>query len=482
MHESQLPRSCDRCYAIKERCIRTANSTSCDRCKRLNHECVRNRTPKRPGRRPKTLSSAATQKVNGSSRARRLEILPSPDNASMLDHVVAELELSATEAEPLRNSLLRHEFVEQFVVGPSFVKIHQDFMIKYLHNSPSILGHAYTASAMSWGDDIEITSPEPGSPETSSEYFEQMYHHATEALATLRSFQPSNTREMCLGLVLGVTILTFTLKLRVADARAVCRQALGIAKPIYAQEDLMSQLSPGDISLISCLVLTDLAENLMFCDPPTLRFTHAPSREYIDRYMGISCTFLPLLYDVAELSFNLKREARKVGDHVSAMAQFEQVHHTLEQQVRQWMPSSPTGFTEGQVTSAELAHMLCQAEALRNATRLILHRLRYGFSAQDETAEAISSHILTSTKMTALSTGAVPRCIDFPLIVACLELEKESERAEYLTFLSPISSYSSPFHHRTRALCDAAWAARREGRSFYWYDLAAHIPTTTTDA
>ncbi|KAJ6788750.1 hypothetical protein PWT90_08536 [Aphanocladium album] len=467
MHVSQLPRSCDRCYSIKERCIRAPNSASCDRCARLNHECVRNRAPKRPGRRPKNSSSEATPKQNGSSRARPLNISPKLDASSMLEQVVTELQLSAIEANCLRRSLLRDDFVEQFVIGPSFGRIHGDYMVKQLHGSPSILGHAFVASSMSWGEETDITSPESGSPGTDSGYFQKMYHHATEALSILRSFQPSNAHEMCVGLVLGVTILTFTLKLRVADARAVCRQALGIAEPIYAAEDLLSKLSPGDISLMSCLVLTDVAENLMFCDRPTLRFTHAPGRDYIDRYMGISCTLLPLLYDAAELSYNLKVEARKLGDHAAAMVQFDDVHRTLEEQVRQWMPGGPAGFKEGQVTSTELAHMLCQAEALRNSIRLILHRLRYGFSSQDETAEAIASHILTSTKMTALSTGSVPRCIDFPLIVACLELDKESERAEYLTSLSPISSYSNPFHRRTRALCDAAWAARREGRSFF---------------
>lgn len=393
----------------------------------------------------------------------------------MLDQVIADLELSTIEADHLRNSLLNDEFVEQFLLGPSFSRIHRHYMTQKLYDSPSILGHAYVASAMSWGDDSDVISPGPASANGHSEYFEKMYHHATEALSVLRSFQPSNAQEMCIGLALGVTILTFTLKLRVADARAVCRQTLEIAKPVYVTENLLSEISPDDASLISCLILTDVAESLIFCDPPTLRYRHSPDHYSFDRYVGLSCSFLPLLYDVAELSFQIKTESEKAGSHSAALAQFEQTLRGLEDKTRLWMPDGPAGCASSKVNATELSHVLCQSEAHRNAARLVLHRLKYSFGTEDRTAEAISSHILTSLRVTTLVTGSVPRCIDFPLIVACLELDTTDERAEYLSTLSPISNYSSAFHERTRAICNAVCEARQTGRQLYWCNLATFI-------
>ena len=397
----------------------------------------------------------------------------------MVNRVVADLGLSTVEARLLRTSILSSEFVEQFVIGPSFGKMHQEYMAKQLYDAPATLGHALTASAMSWGDGSNISSPEQRPSSARVGYFEKMYHHATEAVATLRSMQPSNAHEMCLCLVLGATIMTFTLKLQVADARAICRQTLELAKPIYTREDLLQGTLPEDLSFMSCLVLTDTAESLLFCEPPTLRYRTIPGQQYVDRYVGVSHSFLPLLHDVAELSFRFKMESGKTGGHSAALARFAQVHRALEQDIRKWTPDGHGGFASGRFTATEVAHMLCQAEAVRNAARLVLHRLKHSFGSQDEVAEAISSHILTSLKMTTLGTGSIPRCIDFPLITACLELESKSERADYFSSLSPISSYSSPFHDRTRVIFDAAWEARRNGQSLYWYDLAAFIPESS---
>lgn len=478
MHESQLPRSCDRCYAIKERCIRSANSESCDRCARLNHECVLKRAVKRPGRRPKKTSATLSQRHDGVSQASTVEGPERNEPSSILDRIVAGLELSSVESSLLRQSILSDSFVEQFIIGPTFCSIHREYIAKQLNDFPSTLGHAFIASAMSWGDDSDVTSPEPSSSNSNSDYFERMYHHATEAVATLRSLEPSNVQEMCLCLALGATIMTFTLKLRVADARAICRQTLEIVKPIYTSDGTLENKTPDDLCFMSCLVLTDVAESLMFCDPPTLRYRVISEAQYVDRYVGISHSFLPLLFDVAELNFKMKAESGKPGGHPAAMILCEKLHQDLEQQVLKWMPDVPVGFTDN-FTSIEVAHMLCQAEAIRNGARLVLHRLKYGFGTHDKVAEAISSNILGLLKTTTAATGSIPRCTDFPLIVACLELEGEGDRAHNLTSLSPISSYSSPFHDRTRAIFDATWEARRNHQSVYWYDLAAFIPDSS---
>ncbi|EGX93706.1 Fungal transcriptional regulatory protein [Cordyceps militaris CM01] len=493
MHESQIPRSCDRCYFIKERCIRAPDSDSCDRCLRLNHECVRQRAPKRPGRRPKKAPAAARDQQQQQQQQQTASPASHPasphadahETSSMLDRVVADLGLSTVEARLLRQSILSEQFVEQFIVGPSFGATHRAYMARQLYGAPLTLGHAFIASAMSWGEESDVTSPAPGSAKAHSDHFERMYNHATRAVATLRSLQPATAPEMCLCIVLGATIVSFTLKLRVADARAICRQTLELVKPVYTDEALLAATPPDDLCLMSCLQLTNVAESIMFCEPPTLRYRNAlHGPEYVDRFVGIAHSILPLLHDVAALSFRFKRErarARAADDNAAAaLRQAELAHAALEREVRLWMPGGRAEFAEGRFTPTEVAHMLCQAEAFRNAARLVLHRLRCGFGEQDEAAQAMSSHVLTSVKVTALVTGSIPVCIDFPLIVACLELESESERADYLSSLSPISSYSSRFHDRTRVIFDAAWEARRNGQSLYWHDLAAFIPDSST--
>ena len=98
---------------------------------------------------------------------------------------------------------------------------------------------------------------------------------------------------------------------------------------------------------MSCLVLTDIAESLMFCEPPTLRYRDIHGQDYVDRYVGISHSLLPLLHDVAELSFQLKMEGGKVEGDSAAPTHFEQVHRALEEKICSWMPEGRVGIGAG---------------------------------------------------------------------------------------------------------------------------------------
>lgn len=474
MHESQIPRSCDRCYASKERCVRAASSDSCDRCIHLNYACTLNRAIKRPGRKPRNNHHQPTRELDGASPSSESSAPAGQDVSALLDNAVARLNLSSNQAALLRQSFIDDNFDDQFLIGPSFNKIHREYMAKKLFELPAMLGDAFIAVALSWG---EATAT---APKIQSEMFERMFHYATAAVATLCAFQPVDTGEMSACLVLGVTILMFALKHRVADARAICRQTLAIAKPIYESHYLMKGPSAEDVCLLSGLVLTDIAESLMFGEPPILRYRVVSDPGYVDRYVGISCSSLPLLHDIAELSFKFKLESGKSGNHQAALSKFEGALHTLHQETCKWLPTVPANFSSA-FNSVEVAHMICQVGVLRNLALLVLHRLRHRYGSEDVAAHVISLNLISSLETTTTITQSIPRCMDFPLVAACLEVPHKSTREDYLSSMSAIAIYSQPFQQRTKEIFDAFWEARQRGVSMYWYDIAQFIPNYHSD-
>lgn len=115
--------------------------------------------------------------------------------------------------------------------------------------------------------------------------------------------------------------------------------------------------------------------------------------------------------------------------------------------------------------------MICQIQIMQTAALLIIHRLQHAFGTEDGIALALASTIWRQIDLTVHVTGKAPICVDLPLIVACLEVEDDFERAKRLQSLSAIGTYSAVFHNRINNMVAQVWAARRQGRTIFWYNL-----------
>ncbi|KAM4056107.1 fungal specific transcription factor [Hirsutella rhossiliensis] len=486
VHQSQRPWSCDRCHALKERCRWTPGSFHCERCSRLGHLCQRVRPLRKPGRpsrdslRLRAGAGPLSNKKSSNGRAGQPPSIPSPvalyshrssssasptdrlatvaqTRAPLVRNVSVNGDLSGLDLRLLDRILFRDDFLEQFVVGPSFCESHRKLLVSRLLSCKPALQDSYLAFGLLWSHEPSLLPD--------GRQLNDSFKRASSALSTLRSFQVRDAHDVSVCLVLGLTILSFATKLGATDARTICNQTLSLVKPIYKSKPCPD---PADYGFIYCLVLTDIAECLLLTKLPTLRLELPPGTDYVDRHVGPLATLLPHLHDICELS-----SAMLHGSAPGAPAcDVAEALDALELAIHAWRPPMPKGLA-ARFSAAEVAHMVCQAQTMRAAAMLILHRLRHPFGSQLESARALSSTILTQLDLTVRATGKVPRCVDLPLIIACLELEDEAVRARWLRSMSPIGAYSSPFHERIKRMLTTVWAGRRHFSAMYWYHLGS---------
>lgn len=359
------------------------------------------------------------------------------------------------------------QLMGRYVIGPSFYEAHRQYLISTLCASPQRLADSYLAAAACQYDD----QYPPGSISKDTNHTKQEYIFASSAVAALRTFTVRNLDDMRDCLVLGGHIVTFALRLQVADLRSICQRTLDLIKPIYEDDVIMQSADPAVTGFLTSLVLTDVAESLLCCQPPALRYRQSLTNSPADRYVGISSGLLGLLYDLAVLSYEMSSDrdnARASHAHQTAILK-------LESLLSVWEPEMPQGFMS-QYTPMEISHMICQAEVLRTSALLILHHLRHPFRRQDPVAEAMSSQILNLLTTTKSATNSVPRCIDLALAIACLQYAGQPRAADKMAQLSPISGYSDIFLERSTVMLAAFNQAWGPSSEIYWYDLGRIFP------
>lgn len=464
VHKSQVPRSCDRCHASKERCSRPTATSKCERCNRLNFTCTLERHAKRPGR---PLMSAAARRSRAVAQLVPPTAVPSPALLATVDAISKhkDVDISASAAK-LIACLCDDNIMGRYIIGPSFYEAHRQYLVSTLCASPYVLADAYLAGAACQYDDHY---PPPAGLSNNHSQKEE-YTFASSAVATLRNFTVRTVDDMRDCLVLGGHVVTFALRLQAVDSRSICQRTLDLIKPVYEDDDIMRSVDPALTGFLTSLILTDIAESLFCCQPPALRYRHSWTNSSADRYLGISSSLLGLLHDLATLSFEMSLDR----EHARASPKHQASIITLESNISKWEPEIPPGFMT-QYTPTEISHMICQAEVLRTSAQLILHHLRHPFRRQDPVAEALSMQILNMLTTTKSATQSVPRCTDMPLTIACLQYAGQP-RADKMAQLSPISEYSDIFLERFTVMLtgfNRAWSPSSE---IYWYDLGRIFP------
>ncbi|KAK2608840.1 hypothetical protein QQS21_002553 [Conoideocrella luteorostrata] len=449
IHESQLPRSCDRCHSLKERCRRESSSTSCERCSRLRLTCNSNRPFKRPGRRPQPYH------VPGPKQSRE-ELVENRETDILAMFNVPE-KLSEHEAWLVHRTMADNSFIEQFLLGPSFCNAHRDTIFNELRKSPALLQDAYVACV--------LCVPRPGedlSGFATEERINSSYRRASSALAKLRSLRVEDVQDLSSCLALGGSILTVVLCFGGRDSLVICSQVLSLIKPVY--ESQVGEIPEADLGFLTCLVMCETTECLLQTMLPTLQYRPqaVDSHGFVDRYVGLCGTLLPYLYDLCKISYamlhNIELEPAQRLDHIQSI-------------LEAWRPTVPANFADN-FTASEVTNILCQVHVMQQAALLIVHRLRHPFGAEQAAALAMANNILRQLETAKLVAGRTPRCIDFALMVACLEISDGKERSMQLRSASSIAAYSPMFIKRSESLLTAIWKARSERPNFmYWYHL-----------
>ncbi len=377
---------------------------------------------------------------------------------------MASHELSHHELSSLYRTILRDDFLQQFILGPSFCEDHRQKLVHHLLSSRPIVLDAYLACALSFEDNAAETQAGK----------DDGYEHAAAALVTLRSITVQNKLDITSCLILGWQMLHFVLRVGGSEMMDICTQTLSLVKPHF---DANIAIDNSYSTFLTSLVLSETAESLLKTQLPTLRLYAPASHTQIDGCVGICATILPYMHDLAVLNFELQQCSTDTIEGETHMLALMTLLERLEGQITQWHPQIPDEFCN-KYTTTEVIHMMGQAHTMRTACMLIIHRLRYSYGVNDDTALALSSTILAQLDMALLATGKILHAVDLPLIVACLEVEDDEDRAAWLMKFSPIGSYSGRFHGMMKRRLDLVWEARRRLLDMRWFDLGSIIGPT----
>jgi hypothetical protein len=157
----------------------------------------------------------------------------------------------------------------------------------------------------------------------------------------------------------------------------------------------------------------------------------------------------------------------ELGDQVGSSS--SDPYKTVEEKIAAWHPRYPPDF-ETRFTAAEKAVMSAQAQSYQTAILLVIHRLRFPLGTEDAVAHQYARDIIEclSPLKTWPSDGATGLALDFPLLVAMVELPVQA--GVLFTALEPL-------RYRKRQSADmldfieTVNKARQSGFRGLWFDL-----------
>ena len=290
---------------------------------------------------------------------------------------------------------------------------------------------------------------------------------AAKGLQNLRSVSIMHEYDAACTLFLGQAMFVFNILTGVnsSAARSITRSSIISTRWWYPR--LIR--SPAMDTVVITPVLLDTVECLARREVPVIRL-EIPDRVIVDRYAGLCLTLLPLLYDLCQRSYTLKKAMLGL-DFPASKAQSEVDHWfvDMEQAIREWKPAMPPClFTE--YGRHEILIMFTQAKVYRLVALLIIHRLRYPFGVEDETVIHLANCIFREMAFFARSADrdstALP--VVFPLIVAMFEIEGAGEEIMDSLSLFTVQSICAA---KLQGFVKQVRAFRKSGFKGTWFDL-----------
>ena len=361
--------------------------------------------------------------------------------------------LTSMESNILRLCFGAQEAVGRYTIGPTFHSQHKRALMTQLYSAFPQLKDAFLSCAPVLASHQNAQLPD------AMERF--CYSKAATAISSFRSLEVSDRHDLPVSLALGVAILTFSLCVSGGETFTLARYALGLIKPYY---EMNVTLDSDERSYLICLLLAETIGCLYKGDVPTLRYQRGQLGDAVDRYLGVSHSLLAPLYDLCETNHELSHHDG--NDCFNTMSSLDSV----EALVRRWEPTYPVDFLE-LYEHDEVVNICTQAKCLRLAILLIVHRLRYPYGIQDESATVLATSILTELELAIQVTEHSVKCTDLCLMAACLEQVDDTSRSQAMEMVDRLLQFSRSFRRMIKRQLRVFWTARDRGDTIHWFHL-----------
>ncbi|OQE27426.1 hypothetical protein PENSTE_c004G01947 [Penicillium steckii] len=331
--------------------------------------------------------------------------------------------------------------------------------VDYEQSKP-ILGHAYFAYALS------VTNTRSCGVKLSQDERFTSYRHASLALQSLRDIHVTSAQQAATCLILGTMIMLFAMFERPCNVYTLSRQTLILLQPVY---DTLTRPGPNQFFFLTGIIMLEMIGSLIYGTVPALHFREPEDSPYIDRYLGLSTSLLPVLSQVCELNWAVSPAGQGERD----IHWITDTMDKLEAATLTWKIDFPKGLCQS-FSAIEIAHIFCQAQVMRMAALLMIYRMRFPFGTHDLPARTIGISILTRLESTMLATGKPVKFVMVPVLVGCIELIGE-ERDRWMPHVPKLACCSNGYGSYIQAVVRACWAVRDSGVHFKGYGVGQYF-------
>lgn len=347
----------------------------------------------------------------------------------------------------------------QFTLGPTFHLRHQTDLCFRLRSAVPELKDAFVCCAVIMARHQKLL--------VSQAAIDLCARKAAVGVASLRLIQVKRREDVTICLVLGMVVTTYSLFVANGEAQAICACALSLIRPWYRSSNVLFEAD--EYSYLICLMYTEMTECILKSELPTLRYGEfGKYATWVDRFMGLSPPMLSFFYDICALSSSL-RATRGVGNEGTLQSINE-----IEANIRRWKPLTPADFPE-RFTHVEALQVMTQIKSLRQASLLLLHRLRYPYGTQDEKGLALSDSILLECNLALQHIPRVPMGMDIAFVIACFEPREDWHQSETLAFVAECLKFSDAYQERIRTMLQAIWRVKAVREDLYWFDFPSYV-------
>ncbi|KAJ9632903.1 hypothetical protein H2204_007471 [Knufia peltigerae] len=516
-------RSCDRCYAKKERCtFNSHGASSCTLCERHQVDCTFVRVRRRVGRRPKvnrfgsrdymhvwdsdrtsqksavpgaeastssstlalpntpaTTATSATEWATEDSSEGDAETLSirtdrSPRAVSHADPATPSLDLEQRNPRGYRVTTRWLQNQSQFVARELFEDRYVDLDVFYTTNDIFMSGPSF---ANQYRDSLLLVY------RFSPAYLRDIGRAMLSALTWARlrtssyeqvdittgalTLQRLRTATVCdlsgavMAIGLGPILAAFDLLTSGIGSALILRHALRLAKPWYQTLLDTPALNPVTISSI----FWDTAHCLLNRQIPVVEF-EARDEHVIDRVAGLCTTLLPLLYRLCTLSHGIAQSSLQV--HLEPLLD-------LHAAISSWTRTL-SAEEEQRFSTMECLQLNTQARMYRTAALLLIHRIMNPMGTNDYVAVAYADTV--ALELSNYLSAAAPRkklqFVFVPIFLSMLESRTLSE--EVWKSLKIMDGPSLGLDKLAKAV-KAAWDKRDAGFSGSLFDLLESGPS-----
>ena len=416
-------RTCDRCYRIKVRCHRDEGLDECERCIRLGFQCEIRRPIRRPGPRVQHNHDAEESHEDGMLMSRLNQEIPS--GLDDFSHAIRHFD--QTEMILLEFMLDKPAFISRYVEGPTFQEELRGMLVCQLILNPQLLKEGYLA-CVGYVHGLHI-------PRLALESRDKTIERSSRALRTLSSMRAGTALEVSTMLTLAMALITSSTQLTGLPSRPITQAALQMTKPwiMHNGWDLVTH----DSNFL-CMVMHETIDCLIIRELPTIRLEHIVTYR-VDRYLGISVSIQPILYDLAQFGWRSRNHKCKLSDSSSNEAEaMLQSLTDIWNRINRWTPVRPT---EALPKLAPLQARLIESQVAcfqLTAKLLVLEYSAFLFDNAQlpslglplDNPRYVAHSIMAHLEVFSRPTSNCRRYITFPYFVAALTLGSRPNAAD----------------------------------------------------